>query len=425
MPIQKNQGTDNIPALRFPEFEGEWVKKRLGDLGNFLGGGTPDSSIKEFWNGDVPWISSSDLKEDTVQDIDITRFITKEAIEKSATKVVPKNSILMVSRVGLGKFAVAKQDLCTSQDFTNFVTTENSYFLAYYFKARATRFVRLSQGTSIKGFTGKDIKSSYFLIPSLPEQQKIASFLTAVDKRISLLKEKKAKLEQYKKGVMQQLFSQQIRFKDDNGQDFPVWEPTTFGSIYAFKTTNSFSRDKLNYDSGTVKNIHYGDIHTKFSSHFDITKEPVPYINSDVDLDRIADENYVQEGDLVIADASEDYADIGKAIEVVNLNGESVLAGLHTFLARRNNNHLIIGFSGHLMKSHSIRLEIMKIAQGTKVLGISTKRLADVPLLLPCKEEQQKIASFLSSLDEQIAQVGQQIEQMSTWKKGLLQKMFV
>lgn len=117
-------------------------------------------------------ISSSDINEDSIHLISKTRFITEEAIVHSATKKVPKGSILMVSRVGIGKFAVADSVLCTSQDFTNLVSTQNEYFLAYYFKARSKRFVRLSQGTSIKGFTTQDIKSAKFSIPQPQEQQK-------------------------------------------------------------------------------------------------------------------------------------------------------------------------------------------------------------------------------------------------------------
>src|SRR5690606_18433493 len=139
-------------------FSGEWEEKKIGSLGEFLGGGTPESSNKEYWQGNIAWISSSDIKEGSIHQVDKSRFITEEAIKESATKIIPKKAILMVSRVGIGKFAVADEELCTSQDFTNLVTNEDSYFLAHYFLARANRFIRLSQGTSIKGFTGKDIK---------------------------------------------------------------------------------------------------------------------------------------------------------------------------------------------------------------------------------------------------------------------------
>lgn len=101
-----------------------------------------------------------------------------------------------------------------------------------------------------------------------------------------------------------------------------------------FKVTNSYSRDNLNYESGIVKNIHYGDIHTKFQTLFDLEKENVPYINKDISLNRISEDFYCEEGDVIFADASEDLNDVGKSIEIINLNGEKLLSGLHTLLAR-------------------------------------------------------------------------------------------
>ncbi len=159
-----------------------------------------------------------------------------------------------------------------------------------------------------------------------------------------------------------------LRFGEFEGE----WVEKLYGDIYSFYSTNSLSRDKLNYDDGEVKNIHYGDIHTKFSTIFDIEKENVPFINRDVDLSKVKDESYCQEGDLVIADASEDYTDIGKTIELKNLNNEKILAGLHTFLARPDKEKITIGFMGYLLQSWKIRKQVMTIAQGTKVLSLSS-----------------------------------------------------
>ena len=106
------------------------------------------------------------------------------------------------------------------------------------------------------------------------------------------------------------------------------WNEEKMGELYSFKVTNSFSRDNLNYEEGTVKNIHYGDIHTKFQTLFDVSKETVPFINPDTSIDRISEDNYCQEGDLILADASEDLNDVGKSIEIFNLNNEKLLAGL-------------------------------------------------------------------------------------------------
>lgn len=162
------------------------------------------------------------------------------------------------------------------------------------------------------------------------------------------------------------------RFSSFNSNWITKW----YGDIYSFYSTNSLSRDKLNYESGKVFNIHYGDIHTKFSTMFDLKKESTPLINLEVDLSKYSEEKYCQEGDLVVADASEDYADIGKTIELINLNNERVLAGLHTFLARPNKYEMAKGFAGYLMQSWNVRKQVMVIAQGSKVLGLATGRLA-------------------------------------------------
>ncbi len=211
-----------------------------------------------------------------------------------------------------------------------------------------------------------------------------------------------------------------LRFKEFEGD----WLKKLYGDIYSFYSTNSYSRDKLNYNKKGVRNIHYGDIHTKFSSLFNIENELVPFINKEVNLTRIKEGNYCQIGDLVIADASEDYNDIGKSIEIINLNGEKTLAGLHTFLARPNKYKMYLGFSNYLVQSWKVRKQIMTIAQGTKVLGIATSRLSKIELNLPTLQEQQKIVSFLTAVDNKIQQLTQKKTLLEQYKKGAMQQIF-
>lgn len=219
-----------------------------------------------------------------------------------------------------------------------------------------------------------------------------------------------------------------LRFKEFEGDG--EWKRNIFEALYIVQTTNSLSRENLNYQNGTVKNIHYGDIHTKFSALFDIKKEKVPYINDDVCLEKVKQSSYCAEGDLIFADASEDLKDIGKCIELVNINNENLLSGLHTLLARPNSNTFSIGFCGHLFQSAYIRLQVQNEAQGTKILGLSAGRLAKINVCYPMlkKEqlisEQQRIANCLTSLDEQITAQSQKLETLKAHKKGLMQKLF-
>lgn len=202
------------------------------------------------------------------------------------------------------------------------------------------------------------------------------------------------------------------------------WQSNRLGNVYAFITTNSFSRDDLSYVNGNVKNIHYGDIHTKFSTLFDITKENVPFINESIPLDKFKKENYCKESDMIFADASEDLKDVGKSIEVVNLNNEKLLSGLHTLLARQINSEFVSGFGGYLFLNDGVRKQIQRESQGAKVLGISATRLSNINIFYPKeKKEQQKISACLSSLDEVMTAESQKLEMLKDHKKSLLQNL--
>jgi len=420
------QKQNNIPQLRFPEFIGEWERKKLGDI-------TFKTDKKNKQKEILPVYSISNKFGFIPQS---EQFDGIDSIERgydtSLYKIIENNTFAYnPARINVGSIGYNENlgRVIVSSLYVCFQTKENinANFLSHFFttsKFNNSVLTNGEGGVRIYLFY-ENFSSISFSIPSLPEQKRIASFFSVVDKKIDELKQKKNLLEQYKKGVMQKLFSQELRFKDENGKKFPKWEKKRFGDIFSFRVTNSYSRENLNFNAGEIKNIHYGDIHTKFNSHFDITKEYVPFINSEIELKRIAEDNYCKEGDLIIADASEDYADVGKCIEIVNLKGEKVLAGLHTILARPNKHKMSLGFNGHLMKSENIRLQIRTIAQGSKVLSISATRLSNCTLDIPCEKEQTRIANFISALDDKIKHTDVEIKKMGVWKKGLLQKMFV
>ena len=130
--------------------KGAWSLAKLKDICGFIGGGTPSKEIEDFWCGNIPWISSSDLTESSIWKINITRHITPEAVTKSATQICPSNSILVVSRVGVGKVAIAPVEVCTSQDFTNLVCRKHdARFLAYYIQSKMKMMAEKTQTGSI------------------------------------------------------------------------------------------------------------------------------------------------------------------------------------------------------------------------------------------------------------------------------------
>ena len=426
--------TDNnnmmVPKLRFKEFKGEWKNKKIDNIAELTS--SKRVYLSDYVSEGIPFYRGkeiSELKKNIIPN-DILYITESSYFEFKEKYGVPQRNDILITAVGtLGNVLRIQNDDKFYFKDGNLIwfkeITESPEFFEIMLEVKKTDIEKTSIGSTQRALTMVELRKLIFAFPTLPEQQKIASFLSAVDEKIQQLSHKKELLEQYKKGVMQQLFSGTLRFKDVKGKAFPKWEEKLYGDIFSFYSTNSFSRDKLNYESGNVKNIHYGDIHTKFSTLFDIKKEFVPFINDDVDILKIKEENYCQEGDLVIADASEDYADIGKSIELVNLSNEKIVAGLHTFLARPNKVKMHTGFSGYLVKATYVRKQIITIAQGTKVLSLSTGRLSEVKLNIPCLKEQQKIANYLSNIDTKIESVNKQIAQSQSFKKGLLQQLFV
>ena len=416
---------NKIPLVRFPEFNDDWEQIRLGNLIY-----KTDKKNKENLNLPVYSINNTEGFIPQAEQFE-GRNSNDRGFDISIYKIINEGTFAYnPARINVGSigYSYKLNNILVSSLYVCFRTKQqlDDTFLLQFLKTYNfnTSVLRYEEGGVRKYLFFDNISKIPISIPSIPEQKRIAHFFTVLDNKINQLKEKKALLAEYKKGMMQKIFSQEIRFKNDNGKGFPKWENYLYGNIFNFYSTNSLSRDYLNYERGKVKNIHYGDIHTKFNMLFNINNEVAPFINESVNISKIPKENYCQVGDLIIADASEDYADIGKAIEIIDLNNEKILAGLHTILARPKNGEIVSGFAGYLMQSNEIRKQIMIIAQGTKVLGLSSKQLAKIKIEIPSISEQTKIANFLSKIDDKINTVNEQIEETKEYKKGLLQRMY-
>ncbi len=202
-----------------------------------------------------------------------------------------------------------------------------------------------------------------------------------------------------------------LRFKEFNDD----WKKINLKSVFNYYSTNSLSREQLS-NSGIIKNIHYGDIHRKFSTIVDINRHVDSFIK---DLNYKNKNELCKNYDLIFADASEDYEGIGKAIELINVDFNTV-SGLHTILARDVQNSFAPKFKGYYFNSPIIHNQIRVLANGFKVYGISKETINKLNVNIPSKNEQTKIANTLELLDKKIELQSKKIEDLKLFKKGLI-----
>lgn len=197
-----------VPEIRLDGFEGEWELREINDIAdNFQSGGTPKTNVQEYWDGDIPWIQSSDLGINCLFEIKVQKSISEKGLENSSAKIIPKDSIAVVTRVGVGKLAVMRHEYATSQDFLSLSNLKsNIEFTAYLLYRLLQKEVNQLQGTSIKGITKVELLSKKVLIPSLPEQQAIGAYFSNLDNLINSYREKISQLETLKKKLLQEMF---------------------------------------------------------------------------------------------------------------------------------------------------------------------------------------------------------------------------
>ena len=198
-----------VPELRFSGFADDWEERKLGELSqDTFGGGTPKTSVTEYWNGEIPWIQSSDLSSDHLFGVLPKKHITENAVKNSATKLIPKNSIAIVTRVGVGKLAFMPYEFTSSQDFLSLSNLQvDCNFGMYSIYKMLQRELNNIQGTSIKGITKADLLDKEVIIPvEFEEQKKIGSFFKQLDNTIALHQRKLDLLKKQKKGFLQKMF---------------------------------------------------------------------------------------------------------------------------------------------------------------------------------------------------------------------------
>ena len=203
------QPGESEPRVRFAGFTGAWEKRKLGDVAEItFGGGTPTTTNDEFWNGHIPWLRSSDLTEHDVRRVNLRKSITQKGLDGSATKLIPSNSIAIVTRVGVGKLSLVPFQYATSQDFLSLSKLNiDIWFGVYAIYKKMCAELEAVQGTSIKGITKDELLSKEISAPiDKNEQTTIGNFFQNIDEQISIQEQKVNQLRRLKSAYLQKMF---------------------------------------------------------------------------------------------------------------------------------------------------------------------------------------------------------------------------
>jgi type I restriction enzyme, S subunit len=393
------------PTLRFSEFSKIWTIKSLGEIGIFSGGGTPETGNLSYWGGEIQWFTPTEIKRDYVNRS--LRTITDLGLKKSSAKLLEIGTILITTRATLGDVAITTKVCSTNQGFQSLTVYEENYnvFIFNWLKKNKFELVKRANGSTFPEISKSEIEQISLLIPSLPEQTKIANFLTATDQKIEILKEKKSQIQQYKKGIMQQLFSQEIRFKNNNGKDYPDWEVKSLGELGNFIGGGTPETGNSSYWGGEIQWFTPTEIKRDYVENSLRTITDLGLKKSSAKLLEI--------GTILITTRAT-LGDVAITTKLCSTN-----QGFQSLTVYEENCNVFIF---NWLKEN--KFELVKRANGSTFPEISKSEIEQISLSIPSLPEQIKIANFLTAIDEKIEKVNQQINDTQTFKKGLLQQMF-
>ncbi|WP_407265428.1 restriction endonuclease subunit S [Tenacibaculum maritimum] len=419
------EGKEQIPKLRFKEFNENYKRYSFKDTFIFSTGKNikQKEASPEFETPCVRYGELYHMYNEVIHEI-----INNTNLEKSELLFSKGDEILLPS-AGEDPLDIGSASALTVKDVAIGRTINilrplkkniySSIYVSYYINQKLRKKIStLAKGSSISNVYNSDLKKLEIKLPKLEEQQKIASFLSSVDKKIELLQKKKALIEEYKRGVMQKIFSQELRFKpdlskvegDDGESNYPDWEENNLGNIFYSEKGNGISKAELDSD-GKYKCILYGELYTKYN---EIVLDVISKTNSVSGLNS-------KKGDLLIPSST-----TTTGIDLANvtaLNFENIKLGGDIIVLRSNQEINNIFYAYYL--SNYKKQQIASRAQGITIVHLYYNSIKDLMIHIPSLQEQTKIANFLSAIDAKIQLVNTQLENITVFKKGLLQQMFV
>ncbi len=413
-----------VPKLRFRGFSGEWEDQKIEDISEIIGGGTPSTSIAEYWDGEIDWYSPTEIGNKTYADGSVKK-ITLLGLEKSSARVLPANkTILFTSRAGIGSVAILRKDGTTNQGFQSFIVkSDNDTYFMYSLSNKIKEYaLKIASGSTFLEISGKQLSKISVCIPKKEEQTKIGNYFQNLDKLIEQKEKKYQKLGQLKKAMLEKMFPKEgattpeIRFKGFSGE----WEEKRIEEIV----------DVIDGDRG--HNYPNGDElqtigHTLFLSASNVTVNGFKFVNNQY-ITELKSESMgngkLIENDIVLTSR-------GSIGHIAWYNKEIMQ---QVSYMRINSGMLILRTLGlinssiltQLLKSPLGKKKIDLISFGSAQPQLTKKDVSNNELIFPLsKLEQTKIGNYFQKLDYLIELQDQELQKLKNIKKASLAKMFV
>jgi type I restriction enzyme S subunit len=381
----------NRPKVRFPEFSDKWVERRLEDICSVNMGQSPSSKNYTENPNDMLLIQgNADLKKGKV----IPRIYTTEITKKSGP-----GDIIMTVRAPVGDIAQNTYFACIGRGVCAIKGDRFIYYLLNHLKQKNV-FGRISQGSTFEAISSTDIKNLNIILPSNPEKEKITDFLSKVDEKVDKLDKKHHLWNNYKNGIMKKLFGQELRFKKENGNDYPEWEDRKLGDFVEINSGQS--PNGLLKENGTIPYFKVDQLNNS-----DKYQSDTPYFIENIG-------KKVKKGSII-------FPKRGAAIllnKVRILNQDSFMdTNLMTLMVKKDLDNEFLYYFLLIEK-------LYKIADTSSIPQINNKHITPYKIKIPSLLEQGKIANFLSFIDKKIGELNKELELNKEFRKGLLQQMF-
>ena len=401
--IQKGYKQTDVGVI--PE---DWDVRSISSVAEIATGNTPPTRDLNNYGDEYLFVGPADLgKRKWI--FNSEKKLSRKGFNISR-KFPPKSILFTCIGSTIGKSGMASILLTSNQQINAVLPNENyhSDFLFYALNLLSPKIKSLAGEQAVPLVNKTQFGETLVpLPPTKSEQTAIASALSDADALITSLEKLIEKKRAIKQGAMQQLFVP----KED-------WALRSYGEVFSFLNTANYSRAQLS-ESDEIKCIHYGDIHTRWNIHLDILNNILPSIKDE----QLKNYHLIKEGDIIMADASEDYDGIGKSVEVRNVGNLKGISGLHTFLLRDVNNVFVDGFRGYIHLINTVKKQFDELATGMKVYGVSKVRLKTVLIPIPPIADQYRITQILSEMDAEITALDKKLSKYKSLKQGMMQEL--